>query len=275
MPESMREIRSILGYVPTPAECFRLFGETERVGMARKEQEVVDRGERITFSFQEYQLVGHRWGRGPAVVMLHGWGNRAAAMSAFVDPLVEQGFSVWAIDAPAHGESSGEFCHAPLFAACTDHMVKTTVLPECGSLQGALGYSFGGLATGIGQYRGLGAKRIALLAPLAWIPLRFNSWAIACGLDEAGIEEYWQHVHAYFGEGLIETHSLPQLAPHMTAPLLLVHDRKDNEVSVQEALDVVEAWPGAVLMETEGLGHRRLLRDRTVITRVAEFLGQP
>lgn len=270
----MRAVRSILGYVPTPAECFRLFGETERVGMARKEQEVVERGQRIQFEFQEYQLAGHRWGHGPAVVLLHGWGNRAATMTAFVDHLVEQGLSVWAIDAPAHGESSGDFCHAPLFAACTDHMVKNLILPECGELRGALGYSFGGLATGIGMHRGLGAARVALLAPLAWIPLRFNSWAIACGLNEQEIKEYWVHVHAFFGEGLIETHSLPQLAPGMTAPLLLVHDRKDAEVSVQEALDVVEAWPDAVLMETEGLGHRRLLRDRMVISRVAEFLGQ-
>ncbi len=270
----MREVRSILGYVPTPAECFRMFGETERVGMARKEQEVIDRGERFEFDAQGHHLVGHRWGSGPAVVMLHGWGNRAAAMTAFVDPLVGNGLSVWAIDAPAHGESSGDFCHAPLFAACTHHMVQNLILPECGDLHGALGYSFGGLATGIGQHRGLGAKRIALLAPLAWIPLRFNSWAIACGLDEAGIKEYWGHVHAFFGEGMIETHSLPQLAPGMTAPLLLIHDRQDKEVTVQEALDVVEAWPDAILMETEGLGHRRLLRDRHVIARVAEFLGQ-
>jgi len=35
-----------------------------------------------------------KWGRGPAVLLAHGWGGRGAQLGAFVDPLVARGFSV-------------------------------------------------------------------------------------------------------------------------------------------------------------------------------------
>src|SRR5262245_30745683 len=45
------------------------------------------------------------WGAGPAVLLVHGWGGRGTQLGAFVEPLVADGFSVVAFDAPGHGES--------------------------------------------------------------------------------------------------------------------------------------------------------------------------
>jgi hypothetical protein len=47
-----------------------------------------------------------RWGSGPAVLLVHGWGGRARQLAAFVSPLVHAGFSVVALDAPRAGASS-------------------------------------------------------------------------------------------------------------------------------------------------------------------------
>src|SRR6185436_19892625 len=44
-------------------------------------------------------------GRGPAIVLMHGWGGYAAQMQSFVAPLTAAGFRVIAFDAPAHGRS--------------------------------------------------------------------------------------------------------------------------------------------------------------------------
>jgi len=34
-----------------------------------------------------------------------------------------------------------------------------------------------------------------------------------------------------------------------------------------------EAWPGSVLLKTEGLGHRRILKDPKVISAVVNFIA--
>jgi hypothetical protein len=59
--------------------------------------------------------------------------------------------------------------------------------------------------------------------------------------------------------------------------LLVIHDRADREVAFACAMRHIRAWPRARLLETEGLGHRRLLTDPTVLAATADFLagGQP
>jgi pimeloyl-ACP methyl ester carboxylesterase len=63
------------------------------------------------------------------------------------------------------------------------------------------------------------------------------------------------------------------LAETMDRPLLVIHDRDDRDCPVSTGRDIAEAWPGASFVETEGLGHRRILRDLDVIERVTSWVA--
>jgi hypothetical protein len=65
----------------------------------------------------------------------------------------------------------------------------------------------------------------------------------------------------------------PTLARRMTAPLLVVHDRRDREVPWEDGAALAAAWPGAELVTTAGLGHRRVLADPAVVARAVDFLA--
>ena len=58
------------------------------------------------------------------------------------------------------------------------------------------------------------------------------------------------------------SHQLPadEIARHMNIPLLVIHDEDDSFVPLQFGQSIAAAWPGAKLVTTEGLGHRRILR---------------
>jgi hypothetical protein len=64
-----------------------------------------------------------------------------------------------------------------------------------------------------------------------------------------------------------------RLAAAQRAALLVVHDVDDREVPWREGAAVADAWPGAELALTRGLGHHRVLKDEGVTARVAAFLG--
>ena len=51
------------------------------------------------------------------------------------------------------------------------------------------------------------------------------------------------------------------------------HDRDDSEVPWQDGAIIARAWPDAVFSSTGGLGHRRILRDPSVIRAVATFVA--
>ena len=58
----------------------------------------------------------------------------------------------------------------------------------------------------------------------------------------------------------------------MSAGLLVVHDRDDVETPWTGGARLVDLWPGARLVTTEGLGHRRVLREPSVIEEAAAFI---
>ena len=60
----------------------------------------------------------------------------------------------------------------------------------------------------------------------------------------------------------------------MTAPLLVIHDRDDRDVAWTDGAAIAGAWPGAELVSTAGLGHRRIVHDLAVVARAVSFLAQ-
>jgi pimeloyl-ACP methyl ester carboxylesterase len=63
------------------------------------------------------------------------------------------------------------------------------------------------------------------------------------------------------------------LASALTAPALVVHDRGDAEVPWQHGAALAHAWRGSEMLMTEGLGHRRVLRDPDVVAAAVAFVA--
>jgi pimeloyl-ACP methyl ester carboxylesterase len=70
-----------------------------------------------------------------------------------------------------------------------------------------------------------------------------------------------------------DQYSIEKLAPTINAPLLVIHDRDDRETLITEGVAVAAAWPDAQMIATEGLGHRRILRDPSVVDSAAGFIA--
>ena len=65
---------------------------------------------------------------------------------------------------------------------------------------------------------------------------------------------------------------IPALAAAQSGPLLVIHDRGDAEVPWSDGAAIAAAWPGARLVTTEGLGHRRILKDEGVVDLAVRFV---
>jgi pimeloyl-ACP methyl ester carboxylesterase len=66
-----------------------------------------------------------------------------------------------------------------------------------------------------------------------------------------------------------------QLSAGRTEPLLIIHDRSDADVPLRHPQAWAAAWAGARLELTEGLGHRRILREERVAAAIAAFIRGP
>lgn len=223
-------------------------------------------------SFLEHkgrQIAMWRWGSrdAPAVVLAHGWGGYAAQMRAFVFPLVQAGYRVIAYDQPAHGVSEGRLTGLPDFAD-----VLAEVAGIHGSVAAVVAHSLGGAAAALALANGKASfKKVVLVSPpsdLVGYSRRFARWywmpeAVRRGMQAAIEERYgvrWENLE------------VPRVAPRLSAQALVIHDRDDRLMPWTHGATVARHWPGAKLMSTEGLGHRRILSDERVTRAAAEFI---
>jgi pimeloyl-ACP methyl ester carboxylesterase len=224
-------------------------------------------GEPFQASVEGRRIAAWRFGRGPTVVLLHGWGGRAAHLASFVAPLTRRGFSVVALDAPGHGASARGRSSAPDFARA----LRAVSAPS--GVHAVVGHSLGAAAVALALRDGLRASRVVFLAPPAYPPGWFEVFERRLGLrpevasrvrarSERRLRLAWPELH------------VPSLAAAFHQPLLVLHDRHDPDVPLADGRAIAAAWRGARLVETEGLGHNALLRDPAAVSQVVEFLAE-
>jgi len=227
-------------------------------------------GRRFTVVSEAQELAAWEWGRGPTVVLVHGWGSRAGRFSGLARALAKGGFRVVAYDGPAHGSSTGRLASLPEFGRALGAVGRTV-----GPVHGLVGHSLGGAAAMLALRDGLEAERVVLLATPADVVrystafanhLRLsNSTRIALRRNlETRLKTRWDEL------------DLPAIARSLRAPVLLLHDRDDEDVPFSQGEEIARAWPSARLALTSGLGHRAILRDPAVVRRTVAFLqGAP
>ncbi len=248
---------------PLREELARFF-TPRRVPATARDRALRDRGRSVTLG---EGLIATVWGDGPAVLMAHGWESRGTHWGSFIDPLTEAGFRVIATDGPAHGDSPGARTH---ILECG--LALAAVGRDLGGLAGVVGHSWGAAAAVIAASRGLQAERVVLLGGPATLRGVVSRW---CRRREiTGVEESRFHsiVEEIVGVPL-DSLDITRLAPRLAQPALIVHDRGDEEIPVEEGMAVAATWPTSKLLLTERYGHRRLLLAKEVIAEVVDFLG--
>jgi pimeloyl-ACP methyl ester carboxylesterase len=201
-------------------------------------------------------------------MLVHGWEGRGSQLGAVVEPLVGAGMSVVAFDAPGHGDSPGDQLYLADLADCVSE-VAARVGPHA-----IFAHSFGCAAVLLAHRRGgVDAARNVFVSPNAVVADAVRSFARAISLDDADRVAFQARVEARGGVPFAAL-GLDWLAGGRDAGLLVIHDRSDREVPLSHAERLVAAWPGAQLVTTDGLGHRKILRDPAVLAAATTFCAQ-
>ncbi len=219
---------------------------------------------------QSQKLQAWRWGQGPAVLLVHGWGGRATQLADFVAPLQARGISVVAYDAAGHGASPGGSNSLPDLARTI-----VSISEQVGPLQGIIAHSLGGAATALAVAQGLRVPRIAYLAPPADASAWLNRFGEFFGLTPAVVDQTRLQIEKQV-QAAFKDLNIQQVQGRHPVAARVYHDQTDNEVRWEEGALFARTLD-APLITTHGLGHRRILSDPEVIRSVVEFIeaGKP
>jgi pimeloyl-ACP methyl ester carboxylesterase len=209
----------------------------------------------------------------PRVLLVHGWGGHAGQMLALAQAVAAEGFTPVLLELPAHGRSAGTVSNLPQFARAIDY-VAARLAQQGAVLQAVVAHSLGANALAYAAGRGLPVQSLVLLAPPASPQAFTRYFAQVFGLSERTRAAMQRRVEAR--EGILMPLLEPDaVGPRIGLPTLVVHDRDDRVNRFADGVAYRDAIAGARLIATEGLGHRRILKEPAVLQEVVAFIVRP
>ena len=234
----------------------------------RKEKVLEKEAEKFTIQVGGKRIQCYAWGKGPVILLIHGWAGRATQFRKFIFALAAKNYRVVGFDGPAHGHSTGRSTNIQEFEAVLKMIYDKVGIPEA-----IIAHSFGGGAALFAAMKGLRVKKLINIA--------------SPSLGDGIIHTYLKTINgspatgSFFKSFILKTTGKPfdeytgsyfitKITQDMA--LLLIHDQNDSEVPINHALELMKHYPKAILYKTTGLGHTRILKDDAVITRCLSFI---
>jgi pimeloyl-ACP methyl ester carboxylesterase len=120
---------------------------------------------------------------------------------------------------------------------------------------------------------GLDAQRNVMISPNAVISDAVARFSKQLALDDGERSAF--EISLVRSSGIaLNALELDRLAGARDSGLLVIHDREDREIPVRHGDRLAASWPNAKLLLTDGLGHRRILRDEVVIAETVAFVRE-
>ncbi|WP_269929586.1 alpha/beta hydrolase [Aminobacter sp. HY435] len=206
------------------------------------------------------------------VLMIHGWRSRTEYMRALIEGYVSAGHKVVSLDLPGHGGSPGR-------ALDMGKAVEAVSLAGqwFGPFAAIVGHSFGGAiavnaaAGTVSGFAAVPAERLVLIAAPNSMPRLFEEFGRYLDLGARTQKAMEQQVERVTGRPLAQFVSSRLLA-RLPIPVMVMHAPDDHEVPAAEAHAMAAAGNHVRMFWADGLGHRRILSDATVVRTAIDFV---
>jgi hypothetical protein len=232
------------------------------------EREYLEKGTPFRIHVHDQAIRCWKWGRGPGVLFVHGWNGRGVNFVYFFEALINAGYSVVTYDAPAHGDSDGL---ATNYFELSD-AVRSLLDPSRGlGIQGVIAHSIGASAVINCISKDTPSIDVALIAPaLKLKEILFNSFN-QHGIPEIVYQDLVAEMEAYYGYDVHQDNPYV-LAKTISSKMLIVHDKDDRTIPYLDSKTLAGKTDHVALHTTQGLGHKRILRDKKVVDFITTYI---
>lgn len=246
---------------------FKIFAHPRRQPVTRKHLAFFNTAESSSFEHEGSRIQVYRWGNGDKTILfLHGWQSHTYRWKRYIETFREAGYTVYAFDAPAHGQSEGNMITVPLYADTVKAFVAHFGKPD-----GIIGHSMGTFAAfyALYKYSGIMPRTLVTLAAPGEATEFIDHYQRQLSLSDRMRTIMTEHFVKLFNASP-GYFSAPFFAQNLNIPGLLIHDELDTETSIEHSRRIHSGWKGSRLIATHGLGHN--LKSHKTVEQVFDFV---
>ena len=219
-----------------------------------------------TFEYDEHHFQTYTWkGNAVTILLVHGWESNSARWEKLIPYLQKSGSTIIAIDAPAHGQSSGIEFNVPLYAEFINKTVEKyqpTII---------IGHSIGGAACIYHQYLhpATSIQKMVILGAPSDLKTLLNNYIQMLSLHSKMYTRLEKRYLENF-KTKIETFSGATLAKQIKIEGIIAHDTTDTVVAFEEGKKIAHNWENVRFITTNNLGHS--MHDESLYKEIYHFL---
>jgi predicted esterase len=247
----------------------RLFFSPIEYKLNPSETTLLKRGKRFQIKVRNKMIQCWQWGEGPIIILAHGWNGRGAQFQPLIEALIEANFSVITYDAPGHGDSEGKTSN---YFEFTDTLRALWHSIDKEKVYAVIGHSLGAAAVLNFMSKEKYNKKAILIAPaLRLRELLFQTFEYHSvpKMVYLNLVQNLEMLHGYN----IFTDNPTQLIKKIKNNILIFHDKNDKAVSYADTEHAAEMIDNITLHASSGLGHKRILNDKTIIETAVGYLA--
>ncbi len=247
--------------------AFHVFCYPFSAKLSEKQQAFLDTAHQFKLGVRDFEIQCYRWGYGSKkLLFVHGWQSNSYRWRKYVESFSHQEYTMYAFDAPGHGNSGSIIGNIPLYGEALHSIVN-----HCGRIDSIIAHSIGSLSTlcYLSFYpESLPHKIISLASPGSAEDFT-KDYFKQLRLTKSTIRNFTRYFESYANQK-ISFYTLENLINDKYPLGLIIHDRNDQIVRYDYARTMHSLWPNSKLITTEGFGHK--LRDDQIVNLVHDFI---
>ena len=247
---------------------FQLFCSPMCSSLKKHQLEFLETGKHQILDFENEKIQTYKWGNGSKkVLLIHGWASNSFRWKNYVPKLIENDFTVYALDAQAHGMSSGKILNVSLYSDIIDLFFKNNE-----TIDSVISHSIGSFATTYWLFQNKinTLKKVIVMGAPENADNFFAFYKKTLGLTNRTlniiIEQFVKnldHKPSYF--------STASFAKEIVNKCLIVHDKNDDETNFNYSIKLNKYWKNSQLLLTENLGHN--LKSKDLINTIIKYIS--
>lgn len=232
------------------------------------ERQFLENGTSFHIHVRDKDIRCWKWGRGPGILFVHGWNGRGVNFACFFKPFIDAGYSIITYDSPAHGESDGQVTN---YFELSDTVRSFFDPSQDFNIQSIIAYSIGASAAiNCISKDNLSVDAVLIAPALKLKEILFNSFNHH-GVPEIVYQSLVAEMERYYGYDVHQDNP-DVLVKTILTKMLIVHDKDDRTIPYTDSKILSEKTDNIFLHTTEGLGHKRILRDNAVVDVITSYI---
>jgi pimeloyl-ACP methyl ester carboxylesterase len=219
-----------------------------------------------------YDIVVYQWGNGnKKALLVHGWEGNGGSLGGIANLLVENGYTVYSFDGPAHGKSSGKHTNVIAFSGIVAELIKQYEIYDLIAT-----HSFGSATTtyALAGKPEIKIDKVIFLTSPNKLRNVMKEFGAVLAFRQRDLEHMFMAIQHTYGVSVDSLNIEDLTLKTSVKSFFVIHDVKDRIIPLSYSEEIVAKNSKATLIKLEGTGHYRMLWDEKTLNAIQKILSE-